>query len=61
YPDFHFLRNGYFDNLAGTDKIRLAIQSGGSLEEIQNIWAVDLRAFALKKQQYSIYKLSHPY
>ena len=62
YPDdFQFRPPGtsgrhFFDLLAGTDSVRLAIEDGVSVEEIVNSWAGDeLREFMEVRQKYLLY------
>ncbi|MEM9920331.1 MAG: DUF1343 domain-containing protein, partial [Bacteroidota bacterium] len=40
-----FLKNNFFDKLAGTDQLRLQMQAGKTIEEIRQSWATDLAAF----------------
>lgn len=58
--DFQFREAGpsgkaFFDLLAGTDKTRLAIQAGASVEEIMSSWQEQLRSFMATRQHYLIY------
>jgi len=64
YPDhFQWRQNAYeyefdknpFDVVAGTDKIRKAIESGAALSEIENAWADELNAFAEARKPYLLY------
>jgi uncharacterized protein YbbC (DUF1343 family) len=60
YRDFQlkekfFLSNGFFDKLAGTDQLRLQIESGMTAEEIRASWQEDLSAFKQLRQKYLIY------
>lgn len=50
-----FLKNGFFDKLAGTDKLRKAIQSGMSAEKIRQSWEQDLNVFKTKRKKYLLY------
>lgn len=53
-----FTRPGYFDKLAGTDKLRLALEAGKSVEEITASWQADLTAFNARRQPYLLYPLN---
>ncbi len=61
YPDdFEFRPPGpsgkqFFDLLAGTDKTRLAIQSGVPVEEIVGSWDDGLREFMQTRQRHLLY------
>jgi uncharacterized protein YbbC (DUF1343 family) len=50
-----FLRSGYFDKLAGTDRLRKEIIEGVDLEEIRNGWQSDLKKFEAIRAKYLIY------
>ena len=54
-PDF-FLKNNFFDKLAGTDEIRKMIIAGKTEEEIKNYYKKDLDAFKLIRKKYLLYK-----
>jgi uncharacterized protein YbbC (DUF1343 family) len=45
----------HFDRLAGTDRLRQAIDGGAGLDEIQRGWTEDLDAFKRVREQYLIY------
>jgi uncharacterized protein YbbC (DUF1343 family) len=45
----------YFDKLAGTDRLRLDIQSGKSEDEIRKGWETDLSAFKKIRSKYLLY------
>lgn len=47
--------NSFFDKLAGTDQLRIQIESGISIEEIRKSWQKDLYEFDQKRQKYLIY------
>ncbi len=51
-----FLKNGFFDKLAGTDQLRRQIQAGLSEAEIRLSWAEDLEAFARQRKPYLLYR-----
>jgi len=56
YPNnFRFRHDAYFDKLAGTEKIRKAIEAGQSFETIQNLWLADVEIFTSLKRKYCIY------
>lgn len=57
YPekDKFFLKNGFFDLLAGTDKLRLDIIAGKSSEEIYQGWKKDEEAFMKTRSKYLLY------
>ncbi|WP_040357662.1 exo-beta-N-acetylmuramidase NamZ family protein [Colwellia piezophila] len=45
----------FMDKLAGTDKLRKAIISGHSAEQIKQSWQADLEAFKRKRRPYLLY------
>jgi len=45
----------HFDRLAGTDRLRQAIDAGAALDEIRNGWQDELEAFKRVREQYLIY------
>lgn len=57
YPDKEnfFLKNLFFDKLAGSDQLRKQIIAGLSEEEIRASWAMDLDHFKAKRAKYLIY------
>jgi uncharacterized protein YbbC (DUF1343 family) len=48
--------NPFFDKLAGTDKLRRAIQAGKSESEIRQSWGQDLKKFRALRSRYLIYQ-----
>lgn len=50
-----FKKNGYFEKLAGTTKLREQIESGTSEEAIRATWANDLDRFKKIREKYLIY------
>jgi beta-N-acetylhexosaminidase len=46
----------HFDRLAGTDRVRLGIESGATIEEITADWGAQIAAFESKRAQYLIYR-----
>ena len=51
-----FLKNLWFDTLAGTDELRKQIVAGKSAQEIRNSWKKDLEAFQKIRAKYILYK-----
>ncbi len=51
-----FLKNLFFDKLAGTDELRKQIIAGKSEEEIRNSWKQDLEDFQRIRAKYVIYE-----
>ena len=47
--------NSFFDKLAGSNKLRVLIESGWSEKEIKESWKDDLEAFKQKRENYLIY------
>ena len=45
----------HFDRLAGTDRLRQAIDAGAGLDEIRSGWRDELEAFKRVREQYLIY------
>jgi len=45
----------HFDRLAGTDRLRQAIDAGAALDEIRSGWQDELEAFKRVREQYLIY------
>lgn len=50
-----FERPDFMDKLAGTDRLRLAIEQGQSAAQIKASWQSDLQAFRLKRKPYLLY------
>jgi uncharacterized protein YbbC (DUF1343 family) len=48
-------RTAHFDRLAGTDDLRLAIEAGQSLDQLQAGWAEDRDAFQTAVTPYLLY------
>ena len=48
-------REAAFDRLAGTDRLRLAVEAGASLEEIRAAWQPDLNGFLRVRERYLLY------
>ncbi len=53
-PRWGWLR-AHFDRLAGTDRLRQAIDAGAGLAEIQSEWRDELEAFKRVRERYLIY------
>jgi hypothetical protein len=47
--------NNFFDKLAGTDQIRLAIKAGKTEEEIRKAWQPELNAYKISRKKYLLY------
>ena len=54
-PDKENFFRDYFENLAGTDELRKAIESGLSEDEIRDFWKDDLNKFETIREKYLIY------
>lgn len=50
-----FTSESFFDKLAGTDKLRLALMAGKSAIEIQQSWQADIEQFKRLRQPYLLY------
>ena len=48
-------RESHFDRLAGTDRLRLAIERGAAFEDITSAWDGDVAAFEALARSYLIY------
>ena len=53
--DQFFLKNGFFNKLAGNNKLRKQIEAGKSEEEIRATWQRDLDRFITIRKQYLLY------
>lgn len=51
-----FNANGWFDQLAGTQKFRTMLQNGFSESDIRKSWEVDLYKFMSLRKKYLLYK-----
>lgn len=51
-----FLKNLFFDKLAGTDELRKQIIAGKTVQEIKESWKKDLEAFQKIRAKYIIYE-----
>jgi uncharacterized protein YbbC (DUF1343 family) len=54
--DGFFLKNNFFDKLAGTDKLRMQIENNWTEEQIRASWTNDLNEFKLIRQKYLLYE-----
>ena len=50
-----FLKNNFFDKLAGTDELRKQILSGMRSDQIRETWQKDLSVFKVIRKKYLIY------
>lgn len=50
-----FVAPAFMDKLAGTDKLRLAIEAGHSAAQIRQSWQADLARFRRQRQPYLLY------
>jgi uncharacterized protein YbbC (DUF1343 family) len=50
-----FTASDFMDKLAGTDKLRLAMLAGHSLETIQASWQADIEAYKKQRMPYLLY------
>ena len=57
YPDKEgfFLKNNFFDRLAGSDELRLQLLAGKSEKEIRESWKADLDVFKKRRAEYLLY------
>jgi len=55
YPDSLRWRPRHFDRLCGTDEVRLAIQHGQNLQELQKSWQQEIASFKKIRQKYLLY------
>ncbi|MEC8140194.1 MAG: exo-beta-N-acetylmuramidase NamZ domain-containing protein, partial [Pseudomonadota bacterium] len=51
-----FERADFMDKLAGTDKLRLAIEAGQTEQQIKQSWQADLSAYKRKRSPYLLYQ-----
>jgi len=58
YPNRYnfFLKNRFFDKLAGSDRLRKQIKAGISAKEIRKSWQDGLNEFKEIRKKYLIYK-----
>lgn len=50
-----FNADGFFDKLAGTDKLRLQIIAGTKKEDIRKTWEADLQSYKQMRKKYLLY------
>lgn len=55
FPDFSINKNNFIDKLAGTDRLRLMIESGKSYEEITGSFRDEVGSFKTKREKYLMY------
>lgn len=53
--DAFFLKNGYFDRLAGTDALRRQMQQGMSESDIRESWRPGIEKFLAIREKYLLY------
>ena len=53
--DGFFTNPGFFDKLAGTDKLRLALENGDSLYDLEEVWAKEIVEFKKLRAPYLLY------
>jgi uncharacterized protein YbbC (DUF1343 family) len=54
--DNFFLKNNYFNQLAGNDQLMLQIKDGKTENEIRNSWEPELKHFKKTRKKYLLYK-----
>ena len=52
-----FTSKGFFDKLAGTDKLRLALEEGEGMDELKAVWAKDIIEFKKSRATYLLYPI----
>ncbi len=55
-PDKFFARPGFFDKLAGTDKLREQIVAGWTEEQIRDSWKEELSEYKIMRKKYLLYE-----
>ena len=55
-PDKFFARPGFFDKLAGTDKLREQILAGMTEEQIRDSWKEELTEYKAMRKKYLLYE-----
>lgn len=53
--DQFFLKNGFFEKLAGNAQLRAQIEAGKTADEIRNSWQLELEQFKQKRKKYLLY------
>jgi len=56
YPDSLHFNAKQFDRLAGTPKLRKAIEAGKTASEISSMWGGEVKEFLEKRKKYLLYK-----
>ena len=54
-PYEYVLDKNPFDVISGTDRLRLSIEEGNSLEEIDAIWSAERERFAAEREKFLLY------
>jgi uncharacterized protein YbbC (DUF1343 family) len=57
YIEGFFLNPGFFDKLAGTDKLRRALEKGESLDKLEEVWEKEIEEFKNNRETYLLYPL----
>lgn len=55
-PNKFFARRGFFDKLAGTDKLRKQIVAGWTEEQIRDSWKEELTEYKAMRKKYLLYE-----
>lgn len=55
-PDKFFARPGFFDKLAGTDKLREQILAGWTEVQIRDSWKEELSEYKIMRKKYLLYE-----
>jgi uncharacterized protein YbbC (DUF1343 family) len=55
FQDFQFNKNNFIDKLAGTDRLRIMVEEGSSVQKIVNSWQDELNNFKEKRQKVLLY------
>jgi uncharacterized protein YbbC (DUF1343 family) len=55
FPGFSIDRNNFIDKLAGTDRLRIMIESGKSYEEVTGSFRDEVESFKTKREKYLMY------
>ena len=50
-----FTSENFFDKLAGTDQLRIALEQGISIEDVETSWEEDLEKFKIARAPYLLY------
>jgi uncharacterized protein YbbC (DUF1343 family) len=55
--DGFFSNPGFFDKLAGTDQLRMALEKGESLDKLEEVWEKEIEEFKNNREPYLLYPL----